>query len=259
MKCFRSKCSTGLAQRKIKKAKVEKVKRGRYLEQCEVERFFTAVRSDPVLIHRFIDVPIGVVHDLADKMLDLLRTPWKEGLEGMIMPFFELEVLDYIREPEVDALFTHLISEYQGPADDLAIDYWQCLSLEKREVVHSKSGKNELNVRALYSEVTQNPLLSSRFWPLSLTSFAELMKKIPKVLSSKKVESEFSKEVEKLRKMEITDVEFDEFTKLYFKMCSPDPKYLSEVWANVVKMKNAIVSQSNKQSQLSNLLSNLIL
>jgi hypothetical protein len=252
MKYFRSKCSTGPAQRKIKKAKVKKVKRGRCLEQHEIKGFSRAVRSDPVLIHCFINVPIGIVHHLVNKMLDLLRTPWKEGLEGMIMPFFELEVLDYIREQEVDPLFTHFISEYQGPADNLAVDYWQCLSLDKREVAQSKPGNNKTNVRALHTEVTQNQLLSSRFWSLLLTSFAKLMKKIVKALVSKKVATEFSEEVEKLKKMEFTDLEFEEFAKLYFKICSSDSDYLANAWANVVEIKNAIVSPSNKKSNISN-------
>jgi len=77
----------------------------------------------------------------------------------MIMPFFELEVLDYIREPEVDALFTHFINWYKRPHGNLALDYWKCLSSEKREIVHSKSGNNEINVRALYTKINQNPLL----------------------------------------------------------------------------------------------------
>jgi len=50
--------------------------------------------------------------------------------------------------------------------------------------------------------------------------------------------------VEKLRKMNITDMEFDELTKLYFKVCSPYPQYLAEVWPNVVKIKKAIMPTS---------------
>jgi len=43
-----------------------------------------------------------------------------------------------------------------------------------------------------------------------------MMKKIMKALVSKKVTSEFSEVVEKLRKIKFTAVEFDEFLKLYF-------------------------------------------
>jgi len=99
------------------------------MEQDDVVGFFTAVRSDPVLIHGFINVPIGLVHHLANKMLDLPRTPCKERLKKMILAFFELPVLDCIREPEVDAMFTHFITEYKAPADNLAVDYWKCLNL----------------------------------------------------------------------------------------------------------------------------------
>ena len=39
----------------------------------------------------------------------------------------------------------------------------------------------------------------------------------------KKLTSEFSKVVEELGKIRITDVEFDEFAKLYFMICCPYP------------------------------------
>jgi len=51
--------------------------------------------------------------------------------------------------------------------------------------------------------------------------------------------------VKKLRKLKITDMEFDEFARLYFKMCSPYPEYLVEVWPNLVKMKKEIAVVSN--------------
>jgi len=51
--------------------------------------------------------------------------------------------------------------------------------------------------------------------------------------------------VVQLRKMQITDLEFDEFAKLYFKTCSPYPEYLAEVWSNVVEIKKAIVASTS--------------
>jgi len=58
MKCFRSKCSTVSAPLMIKTAMVDKAEKGRYLEQDDIKGFFTAVRSDPVLVHRFIMYPL---------------------------------------------------------------------------------------------------------------------------------------------------------------------------------------------------------
>ena len=72
-----------------KKDKAAKDKLKRYMPQEEIKGFYDAIRADPVLIHRFLTVPIDTVHTLADKILDLLITPWKEGLSEMIMPFFE--------------------------------------------------------------------------------------------------------------------------------------------------------------------------
>jgi len=57
--------------------------------QEEVKSFYAAVRSDPVLIHRFLTVSIGTVHALVDKIFDLLSTTWKEGRNEISIPFFE--------------------------------------------------------------------------------------------------------------------------------------------------------------------------
>jgi len=67
-----------------------------------------------------------------------------------------------------------------------------------------------------------------------------MMKKLIRALVSKEVTTEFSKELDKLGKMRITDMEFDEFVKLYFITCSSYPEYLAEVWPNVIKIKKEL-------------------
>jgi len=109
----------------------------------EIKGFFAAIRSDPVLIHRFSKVPVGTVRTLADKIFDVLSTSWKEGLDEMIMPLFELKIMVNIQEPEVDALFTHFINEYNGPVDGLAIDFWDCLKEEKKIVTSTSNDIDE--------------------------------------------------------------------------------------------------------------------
>jgi len=84
MKTFGSKWST-----QVKAAKVNKPEKRRYMAEDEIQDFYEAIRSDPVLIQRFLTVPIDKVHILADKILDLLSISWKEGLNEMLMPFFE--------------------------------------------------------------------------------------------------------------------------------------------------------------------------
>jgi len=71
-----------------------------------------------------------------------------------------------------------------------------------------------------------------------------MMKKIIKALVGKEVITKLSEDMEKLRKMNITDMAFYEFMKRYFKVCSPYPEYLEEVWPNVVKIKKAIMPTS---------------
>jgi len=72
-----------------------------------------------------LTVHIDKVHILADKILDLLSTPWKEGLDNMVKPFFEQKIMgmNSILGREVDALFMHFIDQYEGPVDNLAIDF----------------------------------------------------------------------------------------------------------------------------------------
>merc|ERR1719193_827641 len=146
----------------------------------------------------------------------------------MIMPLFVLKIMVYIRHPEVDALFTHFINEYKGPVDDLAIDFWDCLKEEKK-IVSATSNDIDTNIKNFHKEVTQSPWLRSRFSPMPLTLFAKTMKKLRSALVSKEVITEFSKELDTVGKMRITDMEFDEFVKLYFIMCSSYPEYLAEV------------------------------
>jgi len=112
---------------------------------------------------------------LADKIFDLLSTSWKEGLDEKIMPLFELKIMVNIREPEVDALFTHLINEYKGPVDDLETDFWDCLKEEKK-IVTATSNDIDSNIKNFHKEVTQSPWLRSRFSSIPLTMFAKMMK-----------------------------------------------------------------------------------
>jgi len=86
MKTFRSNSKRST---QVKAAEVNKNEKRRYMGEDEIQDFYEAIRSDPVLIERFFTVPIEKVHILADKILDLLFTAWKEGLNEMLMPFFE--------------------------------------------------------------------------------------------------------------------------------------------------------------------------
>eukprot|EP00495_Collosphaeridae_sp_1-RS-2012_P002716 TRINITY_DN230_c0_g2_i1.p1 TRINITY_DN230_c0_g2~~TRINITY_DN230_c0_g2_i1.p1 ORF type:complete len:164 (-),score=34.96 TRINITY_DN230_c0_g2_i1:2-493(-) len=150
MKTFGSKWS-----RKAKVPKVNKHEKRRYMGQDESKDFYNAIHSDPVLIHRFLTISMGTVHILADKILDLLSTPWKEGLDEMIMPFFEQEVMGMgnVLERKADALFVNFIDHYEGPVDNLAIDLWVCLK-EEEKVVSSTSGDNDEDIiENLHNEV----------------------------------------------------------------------------------------------------------
>jgi len=85
MKTFGSKWSTQVNAAN----KVDKPEKRRYMVEDKIQDFYEAIRSDPVLIQRFLTVAKYKVHVLADKILDLLTTSWKDGLKEMLIPFFE--------------------------------------------------------------------------------------------------------------------------------------------------------------------------
>ena len=134
----------------------------------------------------------------------------------MLMPFFEQEMMGDILEQETDALFIHFINQYKGPFDNLAIDFWVCLK-EEEKVVSSTSGDTDEHLRNLHTEFIKSPWLKSRFSSMSQTLFAEMMKKLCTEVTTK-LSDKFPENVKKLRKLKITDMQFVEFTKLYFNM-----------------------------------------
>jgi len=92
-----------------------------------------------------------------------------------------------------------------------------------------------------YEEVKKNSILTKRFSSASPAMIQHISKEITKVINSEETEAKVAKVFEKHRQMKITDEEFDEFIRLYFRMCAPSRKYLSKVWYNVVKIKKAMI------------------
>merc|ERR1719204_5423 len=180
--------------------------------------------------------PKPVILSIANKMLDLLRLRWNEGLEEVIEPFFEQRVLDRVKEAEVDALFTHFLMKCDLQGYDVAGDYWKCVDRIKRGY---RDGSH--TTLQFYEEVEKNSILKDRFLHSTPDMKLHMSKEIKKVISCEDPEAKYPKLLAQHRRMKITDEEFDEFIILFFRMCSPTPKYLSEVWYNVVKIKTAMM------------------
>jgi len=94
----------------------------------DILKFHVAILSDPVLINRFQEVKQSVILFIANKLLDLLRVSWDEGLEDLIEPFLQQRVLEKVKEAEVDALFTHFLMECDLEDYNTAGDYWTCIN-----------------------------------------------------------------------------------------------------------------------------------
>jgi len=213
--------------------------RPKYLAKNEIVDFHVAILSDPVLIHRFKEVKRSVILDIANKMLDLLRLSWNEGLEELIEPFFQQQVFEKVKETEVDALFTHFLKEVDLEGYNTAGDYWLCLDRLKTE----KPGYLDGNYTPIefMQEVKKNYILKNRFINTSPASILKIAKQINAVISCTEVEAEYSEVLEQHRNMKISNEEFDEFILLFFRMCAPNPQYLSNVWYNVEKIKKAMI------------------
>jgi len=209
------------------------------LVKNDILNFHEAILADPVLIHRFMKVRGPVILSLANKMLDLLRLSWNEGLEELIPPFFELRVLDRVKEAEVDALFTHFLNECNLVGYDVAGDYWLCVDRIKRKNAGYRDGFH--TTLEFFEEAKKNSILKKRFLTVSPAMMLHMSKEILKVINFEDTEANLAKIFENHRQMKITNEEFDEFICLFFRMCAPSRKYLSKVWYNVVKIKKAMI------------------
>ena len=77
------------------------------------------------------------------------------------MPFFQQQVLDKIKEAEVDALFTHFLKECDLEGYNIAGDYWICVDRLKQEKTGYTHGG--LTTKEFFEEVKKNTLLKNRF------------------------------------------------------------------------------------------------
>jgi len=217
-------------------------RRPKYLVMDEIVDFHEAILSDPVLIHRFKEVKPSVILTIANKMLDLLRISWNEGLEELIEPFFQQRVFDKVKEAEVDALFTHFLRKCDLEGYNTAGDYWVCVDKLKKDKPGSRHGG--FTPKEFFKEVQKNSTLKDRFLNSSSTAILNMSRQIMDVFGCKDPNEEFAELLEYHRNMEITNEEFDEFILLFFRMCSPNTQYLADVWYNVVKIKEAMIPGS---------------
>jgi len=213
--------------------------RPKYLVMSDILNFHEAILSDPILIHRFKGVKQSVILTIANRMLVLVTLSWNEGLEELIEPFFQQRVFDKVKEREVDALFTHFLKECDLEGYNTAGDYWLCVDKLKKDMPgYLQGGYTTIE---FFKEVKKNPILKNRFISVPPAAILSMSSQLMEVFGCKEPDAKYSEILEKHRKMEITPEEFDEFILLFFRMCAPNTQYLSNVWSNVVKIKQAMI------------------
>jgi len=146
------------------------------LETKDILNFHMAILSDPVLTHRFKEVKQSVILSIANKMLDLLRLSWKEGLEELIEPFFQQQVLDRVKEAEVDALFTHFLKECDLEGYNTSGDYWMCVDKLKKDKENYRDGA--YTTKKFFEEVKKNTILKKRFSNSSPAAILKMLQQI---------------------------------------------------------------------------------
>jgi len=216
--------------------------RPKYLVMNDILNFHEAILSDPVLIHRFKKVKQSVILILANRMLDLLLLSWNEGLEELIEPFFSQRVFEKVKEAEVDALFTHFLKECNLDGYNTAGDYWVCVDKLNKDKPGYRHGG--FTTEEFFKEVKKNSILKNRFLNSSPEAILNMSRQIMDVFSCKDPKADYFDLLERHRSMEITNEEFDEFILLFFRMCAPHTRYLSDVWDNVVKIKKAMIPET---------------
>jgi len=215
--------------------------RTKYLVMNDVLKFHVAILSDPILIHRFKEVKQSVILIIANKMLDLLRIFWDEGLEDLIMPFFQQRVLERVKLIEVDALFTLFLKECDLEGNNTAGDYWICVDNLKKDNLGNEHA--DFKIEEFCKEVKNNSLFKNRFVNSSPASVLNMSGPLMEVIGCKEPKADYSDLLEH-RNMKITNEEFDEFLVLFFRMSAPNSQYLSTVWNNVLKIKKEMILTS---------------
>merc|ERR1719295_752717 len=124
-----------------------------------------------------------------------------------------------IKEEEINEFFKHFIQK--GNFDsELGEKYWEYLNVLKQQMLNAQIGGPKSLL--FFVEVRRNKILQKRFASISPKVINMISKKIIGAMESPNVEFEYPHLIEQHRKMNITEEELDEFTKLYFKICNPD-------------------------------------
>merc|ERR1719233_1441835 len=88
-----------------------------------------------------------------------------------------------------------------------------------------------------FVEVRRNKILSKKFSCLPPEVINKMSKQITKFMESANPEYEYTWLIEHYQKMKIVEEEFDEFVKIYIKICSTDLDHAKIIECKMTKLK----------------------
>merc|ERR1719285_719008 len=177
---------------------------------------FVEVRFSALGLRMYLSSKIFL---MVNKILNFLRNSIRGGSISCFDPIKNLHSPMNFTEEEVDEFFKIFI--LKGNFDgELEEEYWVYLKIMKQKISSCQfCGKKTL---LFYMEVRRNKILKKNFLSIPLQKINAMSKRITNAIESPNLALEYPNLIEQHRKMNITEEELNEFSKLYFKVCSPE-------------------------------------
>jgi len=189
------------------------------LVEHDLKPFHDALLASPILNARFKKVSCSRILRMVKQIMSILRHCVRGGSIDCFEPIKHLHSTMNITEEEIHEFFKHFIKT--GNYDsELAEKYWEYICLLKQQMLNAQFGGPKSLL--FFMEVRRNKILQKRFSSIPPKVINMMSKKIIGAMESPNVEFEYPHLIEQHRKMNITEEELDEFTKLYFKIFNSD-------------------------------------
>jgi len=159
------------------------------LHPHDIEGFYDALMSNPVLNDRFKNVPLLKVLSMANEILVFLMNASKEQFVASFKEIFDLHALMYISEAEIDAFFElfiehcHIQSEVFRDSFEPGITHIKNMILDKEK----------LKLFRFYKEIKRNPILHKYFKSTSPYCLSKMTDEIFRLLEVRIVDEDLEK------------------------------------------------------------------
>jgi len=213
------------------------------IKYADVRRCLEKARTDPILEHHFNKIEHDRLSQVADRICSLLDYAFKYDRIYPFVGLFKYHANMKLNQEEVDAFFDLLVSECftrkgkKGliPTQSRVLSRIKTLILNGNMQAISKSDIIEFK-----RSLQHNEILKERFRKITLNQVENIMLQFIDILKPTVKDELIEKVIDKHRNHWITEVEYDEFTKEFFRLYE-DRDFLVEAEPILNKMRNGIV------------------